>query len=51
MIVIGADIHKRNHTLVAVRAGTGELVRELEIKATEAGHRRGRGRPDPCLLG
>lgn len=40
MIVIGADIHKRNHTLVAVRAGSGELIGELEIGATEAGHRR-----------
>jgi transposase len=40
MIVIGADIHKRNHTLVAVRAGSGELVDELEIEATPAGHRQ-----------
>lgn len=40
MIVIGADIHKRSHTLVAVRAQSGELVGELEIGATEAGHRR-----------
>jgi transposase len=40
MIVIGADIHKRNHTLVAVRAGSGELIGELEIKAAEAGHRQ-----------
>ncbi len=39
MIVIGADIHKRSHTLVAVRARSGELVGELEIPATEAGHR------------
>ncbi len=38
MIVIGADIHKRNHTLVAVRAGSGELLAELEIKAEPAGH-------------
>lgn len=40
MIVIGADIHKRNHTLVAVRTGSGEVVGELEIRAEEAGHRR-----------
>jgi transposase len=40
MIVIGADIHKRNHTLVAVRAGSGELVGELEIKAEQTGHLR-----------
>jgi hypothetical protein len=40
MIVIGAEIHKRDHTLVAVRAGSGEVVGELEIRAEEAGHRR-----------
>lgn len=40
MIVIGADIHKRNHTLVALRAGSGELLSELEIKATKTGHRQ-----------
>src|SRR6476469_1534289 len=38
MIVIGADIHKRNHMLVAVRAGSGELLDELEIEASPAGH-------------
>lgn len=43
MIVIGADIHKRSHTLVAVRAQSGELIGELEIKAEEAGHRRALG--------
>ena len=43
MIVIGADIHKRNHTLVAVRAGSGELVDELDIEASPAGHRRALG--------
>jgi transposase len=40
MIVIGADIHKRSHTLVAVRAGSGELMGEIEVRATEEGHRR-----------
>jgi transposase len=40
MIVIGADIYKRNHTLVAVRAGSGELIGEIEIAATETGHRQ-----------
>jgi transposase len=39
MIVIGADIHKRTHTLVAVRAGSAEVIGDLEIKATEEGHR------------
>ena len=38
MIVIGADIHKRSHTLVAVRAGSGEFLAELEIKAGPTGH-------------
>jgi transposase len=39
MIVIGADIHKRNHMLVAVGAQTGELRSELQIPADEQGHR------------
>lgn len=39
MIVIGADIHKRNHMLVAVGAQTGELCAELQIPADEQGHR------------
>jgi transposase len=38
MIVIGADIHKRNHMLVAVGAQTGELRAELQIAADEQGH-------------
>jgi len=38
MIVIGADIHKRNHMLVAVGAQTGELRSELQIAADEQGH-------------
>lgn len=38
MIVIGADIHKRNHMLVAVGAQTGELRSELQIPADEQGH-------------
>lgn len=38
MIVIGADIHKRNHMLVAVGAQTGELCAELQIAADEPGH-------------
>lgn len=38
MIVIGADIHKRNHMLVAVGAQTGELRAELQIPADEQGH-------------
>ncbi|MGN6587178.1 MAG: IS110 family transposase [Solirubrobacterales bacterium] len=38
MIVIGADIHKRNHMLVAVGAQTGELHAELQIAADQQGH-------------
>jgi hypothetical protein len=34
MIVIGADTHKRSHTLVAVDAATGRTRGELEIAAT-----------------
>lgn len=37
MIVIGADTHKRNHTLVAVDAGTGALRGQREIPASDAG--------------
>jgi transposase len=37
MIVIGADTHKRNHTLVGVDAGTGALRGQREIAASEAG--------------
>jgi transposase len=37
MIVIGADTHKRNHTLVAVDAQTGALRGERQIAATDAG--------------
>ena len=37
MIVIGADTHKRSHTLVAVEAATGRTRGELEIAATGQG--------------
>jgi transposase len=37
MIVIGADTHKRNHTLVAVDGHTGVLRGQRQIPATEAG--------------
>jgi transposase len=37
MIVIGADTHKRNHTLVALDGQTGALRGQLEIAATDAG--------------
>src|SRR5262249_42629246 len=38
MIVIGADTHKSTHALVAVDAGTGQVVGERTIPAREAGH-------------
>ena len=38
MIVIGVDVHKRTHTLVAVDGETGREQGQREIKATEAGH-------------
>ena len=37
MIVIGADTHKHNHTLVAVDAQTGALRGQLQIAASEEG--------------
>jgi transposase len=37
MIVIGADTHKRHHTCVAAKSGTGELAGELTAKARRAG--------------
>jgi transposase len=37
MIVIGADTHKRNHTLVAVDGQTGTLRGQRQIPATDAG--------------
>jgi transposase len=37
MIVIGADTHKRNHTLVAVDGQTGGLRGQVEIAASDTG--------------
>jgi|SRR5579884_1360894 len=37
MIVIGADTHKRSHTLAAVDLGTGRPVASREIAADEDG--------------
>jgi transposase len=37
MIVIGADTHERNHTLVAVDRQTGAVRGELQIAASDAG--------------
>jgi transposase len=40
MIVVGADPHKKAHTLAAVSAATGELLGEITVAAGEAGYRR-----------
>jgi transposase len=39
MIVIGADTHKRTHTVAAVFAGSGQLAAELTAQAREPGLR------------
>ena len=39
MIVIGADTHKRTHTVAAVFAGSGQLAGELTALAREPGYR------------
>jgi transposase len=40
MIVIGADPHKRSHTLAAVDALTGEQLGCETVEASDAGHER-----------
>src|SRR3954453_4266956 len=37
MMVIGADTHKRSHTLAAIAAGTGELLGELTVAVGQRG--------------
>jgi transposase len=37
MIVLGADTHKRSHTVAAVRAGTGEALADLTVVAGARG--------------
>src|ERR687896_2705431 len=37
MIVLGADTHKRSHTIAAVAAGTGELLGEQTIPVGRRG--------------
>jgi transposase len=37
MIVLGADMHKRSHTIAAVAAGTGELLGEQTVLAGARG--------------
>jgi transposase len=40
VIVVGVDPHKKSHTAVAVSGATGEVMGELTVRATDAGHRR-----------
>src|SRR5215208_2647505 len=37
MIVLGADMHKRSHTIAAVVAGTGELAGEQTVEVGKRG--------------
>ena len=37
MIVLGADTHKRSHTIAAVAAGTGELLGSQTIQVGRRG--------------
>jgi hypothetical protein len=37
MVVLGADLHKRSHTIVVIDA-TGRQLAEKMIAATDAGH-------------
>jgi transposase len=38
MIVIGVDVHKRTHTLVAIDGATGREQDQRTVRATDAGH-------------
>ena len=42
MVVVGADVHKRTHTFVAVD-GVGKQVGQMTVAATTAGHRKALG--------
>ena len=37
MIVLGADTHKRSHTIAAVASATGELVGEQTVQVAATG--------------
>ena len=37
MIVLGADMHKRSHTIAAVDAGTGALLSETTVQVGARG--------------
>lgn len=40
MIIVGIDPHKKSHTALAISGVTGEVVDQLTVRATDAGHRR-----------
>ena len=40
MIVLGADTHKRSHSIAAVAAATGELLGEQTVQVGGAGSMR-----------
>ena len=37
MIVLGADTHKRSHTIAAVAAATGEVAGEITVAVSARG--------------
>ena len=37
MIVLGADGHKRSHTLAAVQAATGEVLADKTVAVSDGG--------------
>jgi hypothetical protein len=39
MIVLGADTHKRSHTIAAIAAATGELRGEQTVRSVGKGSR------------
>jgi len=40
MVVVGADVHKRSHTFVAVDEAAGRRLGQLTVKADAKGHAR-----------
>src|SRR5215208_7596910 len=37
MLVLGADMHKRSHTIAAIAATTGELIEDTTIRVSDEG--------------
>jgi transposase len=40
VIVVGVDPHKKSHTAVAIDGATGQVIDQITVPATDAGHRR-----------